>query len=75
MRPIVDEVAKRFDGKVKLVSISLDDTSNSSKAEKYGITAVPTIVFLDSKGTVVDTVVGGIANDDLASKFKAIEGK
>jgi thioredoxin 1 len=46
--PIVDNVAKKIEGKAKVYKLNVDD--NPQTASKYGVSGIPTIiVFRDGK--------------------------
>lgn len=56
MAPIVDGLAKQYEGKVAVRKINTD---TDPAALKYAVQKIPTYIFIDSSGTVLDTVVGG----------------
>jgi thioredoxin 1 len=62
--PIVDEIAKEFDGKIKVFKLNTDE--NPNVASQFGIRSIPTLmVFKD--GQKVDTVVGAIPKTTLSA--------
>jgi thioredoxin 1 len=62
--PIVDEIAKEFDGKIKVFKLNTDE--NPNVASQFGIRGIPTLrVFKD--GQKVDTVVGAVPKTTLSS--------
>jgi thioredoxin 1 len=56
MEPIVDGLAKQFQGKVSVRRIN---TAEDPDASKLDVNAVPTYIFLDSTGNVIERQVGG----------------
>ncbi len=70
---MVDQAIKDFEGKVRIIKVNTDNRENLQLADRYQVTAIPTFIFLDSKGNLVDKAVGVISKDDLYSKLKAIE--
>lgn len=66
--PVVEELAKDYDGKVVIGKLNVD--ANPQIASKYGIRSIPTILFL-KKGEVVDRSVGAVPKAQLASKLDA----
>lgn len=55
MGPIIEEIAKDFEGKIKVGKLNVDE--NPATAQKYGIMGIPTLmIFKDGK--VVERIVG-----------------
>jgi thiol-disulfide isomerase/thioredoxin len=50
----------------------LVDTDDSTAAEAYGLTAYPTLVFVDGNGEVARRVDGEISEGDLSAMFAAL---
>ncbi|MFC1971471.1 thioredoxin domain-containing protein [Chloroflexota bacterium] len=48
MKPILEELAKEYEGEVNVLIISVDEYRDSSR--QYGIMAIPTQIFFDSSG-------------------------
>ena len=55
--PIVDELAKEYNGKLKVMKLNTDD--NPDVAGRYGIMSIPTLLFFRG-GQPVDKVVGAV---------------
>jgi thioredoxin 1 len=66
--PIVEELAKEYEGKAKIGKVNVD--KNSDISMKYGIRSIPTILFLKG-GEVVDKQVGLTSKEGLKSKIEA----
>ena len=62
--PIVDEIAKEFEGRIKVVKLNTDE--NPNVASQYGIRSIPTLMVFKG-GQKVDTVVGAVPTTTLAS--------
>lgn len=59
MKPVVDGLEKQYKGKVEFRLINADtDPQAQSLSQKYGITAVPTFVFLNTDGTEATRLLG-----------------
>ena len=65
--PVVDEVATKFEGQVKVLKLNVDD--NPTSASTYGVRSIPTLlVFKD--GQVADTVVGAVPVSTLSKTLE-----
>jgi thioredoxin 1 len=65
--PIVDEIAKDFEGRLKVYKLNTDE--NPTVASQYGIRSIPTLmVFKD--GQKVETVVGAVPKTTLNGTIK-----
>lgn len=67
--PIVDELAKEYDGKVEVTKVNVDE--NPEVTSKYGIRNIPTILFFKD-GEVVDKTVGALPKGKLAEKLESL---
>ena len=54
LSPVIDELAKEFEGKVKFVKIKADE--NTQTAQKYSISGVPSLLVFKN-GEVVERMV------------------
>ena len=55
--PIVEELAKEYDGKLKVLKLNTDEDPDI--AGKYGIMSIPTLLFFKG-GQPVEKVVGAV---------------
>jgi thioredoxin 1 len=62
--PLLDEVAKDYDGKLKIVKVNVDD--NPSAAQRYGIRGIPTLKLFRA-GKEVETKVGALSKSQLTA--------
>ncbi len=67
--PIVEELAKEYDGKVVVGKMDVDE--NVDTPQEYGIRNIPTILFFKD-GQVVDKQVGATQKSVLAAKIEAL---
>jgi thioredoxin-like negative regulator of GroEL len=73
MKPVVDRLKQRYEGKVEFRRLDANAQSTQSLADAYGVQYVPTFVLLGSDGQRVDEVVGEIAEQDLARKLDTLK--
>ena len=66
--PIVEDLAKEYDGKVKVGKVDVDD--NQQTAIKYGIRSIPTLLIMKD-GQVSDMIVGAVPKVQIVQKLKA----
>ena len=66
--PIVEELAKDFDGKVIVGKVNVDNNPNISI--NYGIRNIPTLLIFKN-GQIVDKQVGAVPKSVLATKLNA----
>ncbi|SEA52815.1 thioredoxin [Arachidicoccus rhizosphaerae] len=66
--PVVEELAKEYDGQVKIGKLNVDN--NPDVSVKYGITSIPAILFIKN-GEVVDKQIGAVPKSVLDQKIKA----
>jgi len=67
--PIIEELSKDFEGKVKIVKMNVDEAEQTPV--KYGIRNIPTLIFFKN-GEVVDKQVGAAPKPMLAEKINAL---
>lgn len=53
--PVVEELAKEFDGKIKIGKLDIDE--NQQVTMKYGVRSIPTLLLFKN-GQVVETIIG-----------------
>ena len=67
--PIVEELAKEYAGRVKVVEVNVDE--EGALGSRYGVMSIPTLFFFKG-GKPVDQHVGAIGKRDLKKKFDAL---
>jgi thioredoxin 1 len=66
LAPIVEELAKEYEGKVKIAKFDID--SSPQTPAKFRVLSVPTVLFFKG-GKQVDAVMGLVAKDALKKKI------
>jgi thioredoxin 1 len=69
--PVVEELAKEYEGKVTFAKVNTDE--NSDIAGKYNIRGIPTLMFFKD-GNVLDQIVGAVPKAQLKSKIDSFLG-
>lgn len=64
--PVIEELAKEYDGKLKVAKIDVD--SNPQTSMQYGIRSIPTL-FIFKGGQVVEQMVGALPKRQLVDKI------
>lgn len=70
--PIVDEIAKEYAGKLKVLKLNTDE--NPDVAGRYRIMGIPTLMFFRN-GQTVDQIVGAVPKSQLKSKIDSLLGQ
>jgi len=63
--PIVEEIAKEYDGKVKVFKVNTDE--NMDIAVRYNILSIPTLGFFRG-GEMVDRIIGAVPKKVIVEK-------
>jgi thioredoxin 1 len=67
LTPIIEELAKDFDGRLKIGKLNVDDSPQF--ASRYAVNSIPTLLFVKD-GNVVDQHVGLLAKKALQAKIE-----
>ncbi|GAB4290085.1 MAG: hypothetical protein Kow0067_16300 [Coriobacteriia bacterium] len=73
MAPIVNRVIEGYEGDVVFKVLNANAGEGSQMAQQFGIQFVPTFVFMDSNGQVVDQVIGAMSEDALRQRIEDLE--
>ena len=66
MGPIVDAAAAKYDGKVKVTKVNVDEAADI--AGRFGIRSIPTLIIFKG-GEQFDMVVGAIPEAELSQRL------
>ena len=69
MGPVVDELAKEYDGRIKVGKVNIDE--EPQLAQKYGVMSIPYFAFIKN-GKIVDDELGAVPKARLESKIQNI---
>ena len=62
--PIVEEIAKDYDGRLKVAKLNVDD--NPQTAQNYRVMSIPTLLLF-KEGKIVDQMIGAVPKERLTS--------
>ena len=68
LAPILDELAKEYDRKVKVGKINIDE--NPKTATHYGVMSIPTVMFFKN-GKISGQIVGAVSKQEFKKKIEA----
>ena len=71
LNPMLEELAEQFEGKLQVGKMDID--SNRNTPSKFGVMAVPTLIFFKD-GKEVERIVGLLQKDALVKKIQAFLG-
>ena len=69
MLPIVEEIAKEYEGKVKVCKVNTDDYPEL--ARQFDVMSIPSFFFIKN-GEVVENHVGGMDINKMKEKIEAL---
>lgn len=71
---VMKEIYPKYSDKIVLVEVQVqsDDAYTKSQIEKYNVTLVPTMIFLDSKGRKVSKTEGFLEKNELEKYMKEL---
>lgn len=72
MKPIFVKLEHEYAGRADFRSLDVDDESTLELKEKYQISAIPTFIFLNSKGEEVSRIVGMVDESELRESIEAV---
>ena len=68
--PIIEELAATYEGRAIIGKYNVDE--DTDLGVDYGIRSIPTLLFFDKEGNMVDKHVGTITHDALTAKIEAL---
>jgi thioredoxin len=70
LSPRLDALAGEYSGRIKFVQVNVDNAPALS--QRFKVQAIPTLLFFDKAGTLVETSVGLVSTDTLRTKLDAL---
>lgn len=69
MHPVFDKLAKKYHGQVRFIYVDIDKAPQLAK--QYGVEAVPTLLFVDTKGQI-HRQVGAMSEEEMEGSVQAV---
>ena len=66
MSPVIDEIEKKFEGKVKFGKVNVEE--NQELSQKFNVSSIPNFVLLKD-GEIVEQFVGRMSAEELEEKL------
>lgn len=75
LSPLFEQAKSQYGDRVNFMSINVDDPNNEQVIDQYGVSPIPTIVFLNPEGEVVSYAIGFSGEQSLNTGLKKILAK
>jgi thioredoxin 1 len=72
LEPLIEKAKTEYGEKVNFMSINVDDPNNEALIEQYGVSPIPTLVFLSPEGEVVTYSIGYSGENGVTTGLKKI---
>jgi len=74
MKPVVDGLAKEYDGRVEVRRYNVEtDPKGVELANSLGVEFVPTFVYVNSDGVQAGTKVGGATAEEMRTQLDSLK--
>jgi acylglycerol lipase len=72
LNSVIERAAAMYNSRVNFVRVDADDPQNKTIVDGYGVAAVPSIVFLDSKNKIIGSELGSLSDRTLDAELPKI---
>jgi ABC-type glycerol-3-phosphate transport system substrate-binding protein len=72
MKSTVDNLQKKFKGRITFVIVDYDDPKNKNELKKYNVTTNPTTIIFNKEGQIKMQYVGTAREDQLTSDIESV---
>ena len=72
MKKIYDRLEPEYKGKVRFISVDVDDRENAGLVKEYGITYIPATFIIDSNGELSYQEIGLMPEKDLRAQLDKV---
>lgn len=67
--PIVEEIAREYDGKIKVCKLDVDNNPNT--AINYGVRSIPTLLYFKN-GKLISSTIGAVGKSKIVEELKKL---
>lgn len=68
MKPILEELAAEYEGKLNVVIVEIDDHMDQTR--QFGIMAIPTQILFDSSGNEIVRHMGFLPKEEIITQLQ-----
>lgn len=72
LHPLLEQAKSQYGDRINFMSINVDDPNNDQVVDQFGVSPIPTIVFLNPEGEVVTYSIGFSGEQGLDTGLKKI---
>lgn len=73
LQPVLSSLRSKYSGKISVKFYDVNRTSQGAQlANKYNVSTIPTLIFLDKNGKVVKRMVGYQSQSEIESAFRSL---
>lgn len=72
MKKIYERLEPEYKGKVKFISIDVDNRENAGLVKEYGVTYIPATFIIDNKGELSYQEIGLMPEEDLRAELDKV---
>ncbi|MCM1291882.1 MAG: thioredoxin family protein [Prevotella sp.] len=70
LKPIYAKLTNEFKDQITMITVDVDE--NPEMAAQFNVKAIPTIIFFDKNGKIIDTNSGFIPENELRNKLNSL---
>ena len=68
--PTFAKMGKKYEGRITFRSVDVDE--NPDMAAQFGVTSIPTVVYINADGEIVDETVGLLPEEEFESRLQKL---
>ena len=68
--PTIAKMGEKYEGRITFRSVDVDE--NPDMAAQFGVTSIPTVVYINADGEIVDETVGLLPEEEFESRLQKL---